>query len=280
MKKVILTSLFLLTFNLLTFAQSNINIRQVDFNNFTYKPYCGGEEPRNITVKNGEFLDEKQTEGYAERLYFKAFSVSYGDLNGDAKDEAFIMTLCNMGSESYLSEGFVYTLKDGKPALVTRIQGGDRAQGGLRSAKVEKGMFIVERYAVDETGSACCPEFVVTTNYKWNGREFVDVGIPARRELYPATPVSFENGKNSAIVNVNIPSGKFKRYFISGRVGQTLTVSTGAKNIAVRLVRGEADVNETERGFLAVLNDNTDFIIQIEDISGTNAEAVVKIEVK
>jgi len=278
MKKVILTSLFLLTFNLLTFAQSNI--RQVDFNNFTYKPYCAGEDTREVTVKNSEFLEEKQTEGYTERLYFKAFSVSYGDLNGDSKDEAFVMTLCNIGGEGYTSEGFVYTLKDGKPALVTRIQGGDRAQGGLRSAKVEKGMFIVERYAVDETGSACCPEFVVTTNYKWTGREFVEVGIPTRRDLYPATPVSFDKGKTAASLNVSIPSGKFKRYVVSGSVGQTLTVSTDAKNIAVRLVKGAADVNENERGFLAVLNDNTDFIVQIEDISGMNAEAVVKIEVK
>ena len=278
MKRVIIAVLFLLTFNLLTFAQSNI--RQVDFNNFTYKPYCAGEDTRDITVRNSEFLEEKDADGYTERLYFKAFSVSYGDLNGDAKDEAFVLTLCSMGSESYISEGFVYTIKDGKPVLVTRIQGGDRAQGGLRSAKVEKGMFVVERYAVDETGSACCPEFVITTTYKWTGREFVEVGIPARSELYKTTPISLENGKTSANLRVSLQSGKFKRYVVSGRVGQTLSVSTDAKNIAVRLVRGEADVNENERGFLAVLNDNGEFIIQIEDISGMNAEAVVKVEVK
>lgn len=277
MKKVILACLFLLTFNLLAFAQNNI--RQIDFNNFTYKPYCAGEDTREVTVKNSEFLEEKQLDGYTERLYFKTFSVSYGDLNGDAKDEAFVLTLCNMGTEGFISEGFIYTLKDGKPALVTRIQGGDRAQGGLRSVKVEKGMFVVEKYAVDETGGACCPEFIITTNYKWNGREFVEVGIPARRDLYPATPVSFA-GKTSANLNVSLQSGKFKRYLISGRVGQTLTVSTDAKNIAVRLVRGAADVNENERGFLAVLDDNTDFIVQVEDISGMNSDAVVKIELK
>lgn len=278
MKKVILSALFLLTFNLLIFAQNNI--RQVDFNNFTYKPYCASEDTREISVKNSEFFEEKEADGYTERLYFKAFSVSYGDLNGDAKDEAFVLTICSVGETSYISEGFVYTLKDGKPVLVTRIQGGDRAQGGLRSAKVEKGMFIVERYAVDETGSACCPEFVVTTTYKWIGREFVEVGIPARSELYKATPISLANGQTSVNLRVSVPSGKFKRYVISGRVGQTLAVSTDAKNIAVSLVRGAADVNENERGFLAVLNDNGEFIIQIEDISGMNAEASVKIEVK
>jgi hypothetical protein len=278
MKKVILASLFLLAFSLSAFAQSNI--RQVDFNNFTHKPFCAGEDTRDITVKNSEFSEEKQSGDLIERSYFKVFAVTYGDLNGDAKDEAFVLTLCNLGSEVYISEGFVYTLKNDKPVLMTRFQGGDRAQGGLRSAKVEKGMFVVERYSVDETGGACCPEFVVTTNYKWNGREFVEVGVPAKRELYPATPVSFEKGKTSANLNVNIPSGKFKRYVVSGRVGQTLTLSTDAKNIKVRLIRGEADVNENERGFLAVLNDNTDFIVQVEEIGGTNARATVKIEVK
>ena len=278
MKKVILTVSFLLTFGFSAFAQSGI--RQVDFNNFTYKPFCAGEDTRDITVKNSEFSEEKTTGDYIERLYFKAFAVSYGDLNGDAKEEAFVLTLCNLGGESYTSEGFVYTIKGDKPVLLTRFQGGDRAQGGLRSAKVEKGLFIVERYAVDESNNACCPEFVVTMNYKWNGREFVEVGIPQRRDLYPATPVTFEKGKTSAILNVSVEGGKFKRYLIKGSVGQILTVSTDARNIDVRLVRGAADVNENDRGFLAVLNDNSDFIIQIDNISGEQANAVVKVEIK
>ncbi|HEY0428309.1 MAG TPA: hypothetical protein VGC76_11045 [Pyrinomonadaceae bacterium] len=278
MKKVILTSLFLLTFNFLAYAQSSI--RQVDFNNFTYKPYCAAEDTRDITVKNSEFLEEKQTGDDVSRLYFKVFALSYGDFNGDGKDEAFALTYCNLGGEGYTSEGFVYTMKNDKPVLLARIQGGDRAQGGLRSAKVEKGMFVLERYAVDETGYACCPEFIVTTNYKWNGRELVEVGVPAKRDLYPSTPVTFEKDKNSVNLNVSIPSGKFKRYVVSGRVGQTLTISTDAKNVAVKLVRGAADVNETARGFLAVLNDNGEFIVQVQDISGSGAEAVVKIEIK
>lgn len=278
MKKVFFNVLFLLTLSAAAFAEGNI--RQVDFNNFTYKPYCSGEDTRDITVRNGEFIDEKTSGDYTERLYFKAFSVSYGDLNGDAKEEAFVLTLCNLGSEGYTSEGFVYTLKGDKPILMTRFQGGDRAQGGLRSAKVEKGMFVVERYSIDESNNVCCPEFVVATNYKWNGREFVEIGIPQRRELYPSTPVSFDKGKISAVLNVSVPNGKFKRYVVAGRVGQTLTVSTEAKNVSVRIVRGAADVNENERGFLAVLNDNSDFVIQIDNVGGIQTDALVKVELK
>ena len=278
MKKVVLASLFLLTFNLIAFSQNNI--RQIDFNNFTYKPYCAGEEPREITVRGGEFSEEKQSDDTVSQLYFKAFSISYGDLNGDAKDEAFVLTLCNVGSEGYISEGFVYTMKGDKPVLVTRFQGGDRAQGGLRSAKVEKGLFIVERYSIDESNNVCCPEFVVTTNYKWNGFEFVEVGVPVRGELYKPTPVSLDKGKNSAVVNVNLANGKFQRFLVKGLVGQTLTVSTVSKTVAFRMVRGTADVNENEKGFIAVLNDNGDFIIQVDNISGVETGAQIKIEVK
>lgn len=278
MQKVFLSGLILLIFNILALAQGDI--RRIDFNNFTYQPYCGGEEPRDVSIKNTEFSGEKQTEDSADRFYFKAFSISYGDLNGDGSDEAFVLTLCNAGTNNYLSEGFVYTLRNGKPVLMTRIEGGDRGHGGLRSVKLEKGIVVIERYAVDGTGDACCPEFIVSMNYKWNGREFVEVDVPTRREVYPLTRVSFENGKNSAVVNVNLKSAKFKRYVVAGRGGQTLTVSTDAKTVSMRLVRGEADANENEKGFIAILNDDGNFVIQIENISGADANAIVKIEVK
>jgi hypothetical protein len=278
MRKVFLSGFILLIFNILALAQGDI--RRIDFNNFTYAPYCGGEEPKEVTVKNAEFSGERQTEDSTDRFYFKAFSISYGDLNGDGNDEAFVLSLCSAGTNSYLSEGFVYTLRNGKPVLMTRIEGGDRGHGGLRSARVEKGIFVVERYAVDATGEACCPEFYISMNYKWNGREFVEVDMPTRREVYPSTPVSFEKGKTSATINVNLKNAKFKRYVVSGRGGQTLTVSTNSKTVSMKLVRGEADANENEKGFIAVLNDDGNFVIQIENISGADADAVVKIEVK
>lgn len=278
MKKVFLFGLILFVFNILALAQGDI--RRVDFNNFTHKPFCGGEEPRDVTVKSSEFSEQRETEDSTERSYFKVFSVSYGDLNADGKDEAFVLSLCNAGGDTFISEGFVYTLKDGKPVLMTRIEGGDRGHGGLRSAKLEKGIFIVERYAVDGTSDACCPEFFISMNYKWNGREFVEIDVPVRQEVYPSTPVSLENGKNSATLNVSFRNVKSKRYVVHARGGQTLTVSTDAKTVSMKLARGDAYVNENEKGFAAVLNDDGNFVIQIDNISGFDAEAVVKIEIK
>jgi hypothetical protein len=278
MKRIFLSGLIIFVFNVLALAQ--VDIRRIDFNNFTYQPYCSGEEPREITVKNGEFSEEKETEDLVQSSYFKVFAVSYGDLTGDGKDEAFVLSLCNLGSSSYISEGFVYTLRGSKPVLMTRIEGGDRGHGGLRSARIEKGIFVVERYAADGGGDPCCPEFFIAMNYKWNGREFVEVDIPVRREIYPSTPVSLENGKNYTIVNASIKSGKSQRYVINGRGGQNLTVSTDAKTVSMKLARGDAYVNENEKGFVAVLNDDGSFVIQIDNISGADTQAIVKIEVK
>jgi hypothetical protein len=278
MKKVILAVIFLLSLSALTFAQNNI--RQIDFNNFTYQTFCADEDLRQIPVKNSEFLQESQTEDNATRLYFKVFSVSHGDLNGDGKEEAFVMTLCNRGSETYLSEGFVFTLKNGKPMLVTRIEGGDRAHGGLRSAKIEKGIFIVERYAAGEANNVCCPEYIIETSYKWNGTELVTIGVSNPRELYPPTPVAFEKGKNTANLNVSLPIARAKRYSVKARAGQTLTISTNSKTLAVNLIRGAADLNETDRAFVAVMYENGEYVIQFENTGDANVEAVVKIEIK
>jgi hypothetical protein len=278
MKKAFLFNLIFLTFAITALAQSDI--RKIDFNNFTYAPFCGGEDAKQITVRNSEFSEEKQMDGYTERLFFKVFSVTNGDLNGDGRDEAFVLTLCNNGEASYFSEGFVFTLKNDKPVLLTRIEGGDRASGGLRSAKIEKGNLVVERYALGELENVCCPEFYIATSYKWNGKELMQTSISAPREVFPATPVSFEAGKNTAAIKVSLFSSKFQRFAVKARVGQFLSVSTSSKTVRLSLPRGAADVNQNQQGFVASLNENGEFIIQVENISGENTEAFIKIELR
>src|SRR5436309_759417 len=137
-------SLFLLIgiLALANFAgQGQTTIRNVDFKNFTYQPSCtdmeDGKKLEKITVKNGEFAREKQMEGYVDRFDFRIMAVTFGDLNGDKQDEAIILSNCNTGGTGQFTEGFVYTIKGGKPVLLARVPGGDRADGGLRSLTVE-----------------------------------------------------------------------------------------------------------------------------------------------
>src|SRR5258706_11104090 len=142
-------------------VHAQVDIHKVDFRNFTYRPYCVGDEPHKMTVKNGESIEDKQMDGYVDHTYFEIRGIKYGDLNADAKDEAIIITNCNTGGTGQFTEGFVYTIKAGKPILWARIPGGDRAYGGLRDARVENGLLVVESNDVGEESGACCPEFIV-----------------------------------------------------------------------------------------------------------------------
>lgn len=170
---LIIVSFFALTFT----ASAQGDIRSVDFKNFTYSALCIGEAAEEITVKNGEFAYEKKEDGYIDRFYFKVFGIEYGDLTGDQQDESVVLSVCNTGGTGNFTEGFVFSMRDGKPILIARIPGGDRAYGGLRTAKVVRGLLIVESNDVGELGGACCPEFVVTTRYRVSNGKLMKTGV-------------------------------------------------------------------------------------------------------
>ena len=157
------------------------NIRAVDFRNFTYNAQCISETPSDITVKDGEFSEEKQQDGYVDRFYFNVYDIAFGDLDRNPGDEAVVLTICNTGGTGNFSEGYIFSMKRGKPALVARIPGGDRAYGGLRRTRVENGLLVVESNDVGPEGGACCPQVIVTTTYRVSGGRIAKVGKAIRR---------------------------------------------------------------------------------------------------
>src|SRR6476469_8393849 len=165
------------------FAQNDIH--SIDFKNFTYSPFCAGDDPETLTVKNGEFSKETPQDGYVDRLYFNVSDIAYGDLNGDGRDEAIVLTVCNTGGTGNFSEGFVFTMKGAKATMTGRIPGGDRAYGGLRSSRVEKGLLLVDSNDPGKDGASCCPELILTTTYKLGGNKLTKVGKATSRDIYP-----------------------------------------------------------------------------------------------
>ncbi|HQU83526.1 MAG TPA: hypothetical protein PKY59_10390 [Pyrinomonadaceae bacterium] len=276
MKKILLLSVFIFVLNLMAFAQSDI--RKVDFQNFTYEPYCAGEETEKITVKNGEFSREKEMDGYTDRFYLKAFQTVYGDLTGDGKEEAVILTVCNTGGTGNFTEGFIYGMKGGKATLLTRIEGGDRAYGGLREARIENGILIVESNDVGEAGGACCPEFVVTSFYKLSGSELKETKKSDRRELYPSQRVTFPKGSSGTTLTVNVPAQELKRLVVGARAGQTLSVSINAKNASLRILE-DADVKDETTKLTAKLPKNGDYTIEVQNFEETEKEISVTIKI-
>jgi hypothetical protein len=254
-------------------------IRKIDFKNFTYEPECASEDVRKITVKNGEFSSEKQEEGYVDRFYFNVIAISYGDLNGDNSEEAIILTNCNTGGTGQFTEGFVYTLKDGKPALFSRIPGGDRAYGGLRAARVENGQLVVEANDVGPEGGACCPEFVVTTRYDVSSGKLKQIGKPDKRNLFPSQRVTFAKGTTGTTIDVKIPPQEGKRYVVGARAGQILDVSVNTDKASLRLLE-DAEITEDTNGFSATLPKSGDYTIEVTNYLTTAINVQINIRIR
>lgn len=301
MKRTFQIMLFItLAFIGFTFAQPNI--KDVDFDNFIYQPFCGNAQPQTITVKDGVFFEEKIVmlpvndvpskdsektiapipKKVVERKYFKPYETIYGDLNSDNINEAIVLTTCSNGGVESFTEGFIYGIKDGNAEMLVRIEGGDRALGGLRFIKIENGAVIVERSRPDFTGNACCTEFAETMRYNFVNGELNPVGEKTSVELYPPTRVKFADGENQTSINVAVERDEnIKRFIVSGKKGKTLNVSTSSPLATVRLYRGNvillnpkpvnknADITATDV-LSAKLRKTEDYIFEVSNLSKVN----------
>jgi len=278
-KKQISGVVFVLILLFVATVTAQSDIRKVDFKNFTYViGDLSGENKMKVTVKNGEFFRDKED----DKLYFSVQSVEYGDINGDGKDEAIVTTVYNSGGTGNFSDGFVFTIKNGKPMVLTGFEGGDRADGGLVSAKVSNGILVVERNSPGEFGGSCCPEFVETTRYKWNGKQLAQVGKAESRELYPALRISFVKGSSKSVFDVSIPKGEIKRFVVGARSGQSLRVSSNAKpakSVFYRLVRGDGDEKEIAGGMTVKLNKNGDYVLELSNNTEEDLSVSVSVEI-
>jgi hypothetical protein len=260
-------------------ATLNQDIRKVDFKNFTYEPDCAYDENKKITVKNAEYSYEKPADGYTDRFYFKVFEISYGDLNGDNSEEAVILTTCNTGGTGNFSEGFIYSLRDGKPVLYSKIPGGDRAEGGLRTARVDNGQLVVESNHPGETGGACCPEFILTTHYDASTGKLKPVGKIERRGVFPTERVKFAKGAIEATIKVKIAVDEGRRYIVGARAGQTLDVTVNNSKASVHLLE-DAETTESTNGFSAALPKNGDYTIEVSNSDDKPVDIVLTIKIR
>jgi hypothetical protein len=254
-------------------------IRKVDFKNFTYEPSCAYDDNKKITVKNGEYSYEKPADGYTDRFYFKAFEISYGDLNGDNSEEAIVLTECNTGGTGNFTEGFIYTLKDGKPALFAKIPGGDRADGGLRTARVDNGQLVVESNDPSETGGSCCPEFILTKHFDVSTGKLKQVGKVDRRGIFPTERVKFDKGSTGTTIRIKIPANEGHRYIVGARGGQTLDVSINTDKASVRLLE-DAQTTDVTNGFSATLPKDGNYTIEVSNYDDKPLDVVLNIKIR
>jgi hypothetical protein len=200
------------------------NIHDIDFKNFTYAdaPCAGEGEP--ITVKNGVYERDQED----DKVYFEIRGVVFGDLTGDGVDEAVVRTLCNTGGTGQFTDALVYTLRGGKPTVIGELGIGDRADGGLYDVRIRDGVLYADRFGHGEGSGACCPEYIETSAFRWNGKTFAETGKATQRAWvdyqFDDSPaphrVKFLRGSSAATLSGSTNNGE--SYLIGARAGQTL----------------------------------------------------------
>jgi hypothetical protein len=202
------------------------DIHAVDFRDFTYVPSCADFESQEpavpVRVTGGRF--EAAVGSDREGLSFSIYDVIYGDLTGDGHDEAIVQSVCSTGGSGRFDEGFVYALADGKPVLLGRIPGGDRAAGSVRCIRVEQGALQVDRIG-NASGAAAGLEFIDTEMWKVKDGRLAQIGKAVRRQVGSAEgakPIHFAKGASAGTV-AGTTSGT-DRYTLQARQGQTMTV--------------------------------------------------------
>ena len=173
------------------------DIHHIDFRNFTYdigKGSCADMLGKTVVqVRNGESEStnkEHPLDGASFFIYDSTvIPIIYGDLTGDKRDEAVVLTNC--GEMHPEEQAFIYTMKNGRAVLLTKLEEGDRAFGGIVigqqqcqdcrwGIKIQSGLLIVERMGGNY---ACCPEYIEKKVYRWDGRQLIQIGKAQRRKF-------------------------------------------------------------------------------------------------
>ena len=106
-----------------------------------------------------------------------SIETSFGDLTGDSIEEAAVLVSYYVGGTgaSGRNKVFVFVLKDDEVELLGTIEGGDRAFGGLRSAKIRNNRLEIQTFMTNGDECAVCYGGVEMNKYEYIANKFVKV---------------------------------------------------------------------------------------------------------
>src|SRR5208282_4490469 len=134
-----------------------------------------------IHVSKGEWTKE-DVGGFAIGKRASEWMVSYGDLKGDGRDAAVVVTSCQGPANFDYEEIFVFEMSAGSPRLLARLSPLDWGKGAdcsgsncpMLGFRVSNRQLAVSFGA---GGSHLCPEWTVTARFQWNGNRFLRSGL-------------------------------------------------------------------------------------------------------
>lgn len=144
-------------------TRSYSDIRQVDFRNFTYRVTGFLERPSDIRLRDGMYVEkDRGLVTYSVKLT----TVAYGDVTGDGEEDAAIVLTVSGGGSGFVTEGVVYTLRNGRAALLSNFEGGEGGHAdSIQNVHMANGRLGV--VYVNRAGNTH------SVDYRWDGQRFV-----------------------------------------------------------------------------------------------------------
>ncbi len=135
-----------------------------ELRNATYRGLEDTDGP--VTLKDGKWVGKPFLEGGASRPTVSLvgnFRLT-GDLDGDGCDEAVVLLSQDSGGSGSFYYLAVVARRDGKLENVATQAIGDRI--GLRDARIEKGLLMLQLVQAGPRDAACCPGQLVWRSWK------------------------------------------------------------------------------------------------------------------
>jgi hypothetical protein len=228
------------------------SIEQVDFRNFTF-PLSMCVEPMQVSVKDGTFKDEDILVNIDKEM------IIYTDLTADDRNEAIVPVFCGPSAANFNNaEIHVYTLRDGKPELLTKLH--DDIFAADYKRYYQDNMLFPSITHIDVSskkltvykladGSHACPENQVSFDYLWNGGSFALSGKPVKKPAIDCGHNTLDvTGMRASVIQVEKAREAFWRRFmnepaieIANTIGRELSGDPSAKSY--RLGNSKATVD-------------------------------------
>ncbi len=224
-------------------------IRNIDFGNFDYpvvedsgdaagRSFWPGEVPGQwrwtpVKLKSTVHLvsgrhDFTSPDGHSEG-YLTVCSITYGDLNGDGKDEAAVDLLRGTEGTANWHYLYVFTLANGSPKLLGTLVSGSRAYGGLVNVEIVRGILLLDFQDEDRRGGDCCSRGIIRVRYRFQEDRFTEQGHPEKDSIRSVTYPLFQP-KGPETVRQELIGGENEVFYTdaAGKDRQ-LTTSGGAE---------------------------------------------------
>jgi hypothetical protein len=164
------------------------DVHAVDFKNFSYRwqTRVGGvpsswrwlpqSQNSDIRLLDGVHRFQESGEPMLGSPYLMFWSVAFGDLTGDGRDEAAVDLIYSTGGTANWHYLYVYTTADGSPELLGILRSGSRADGGLVRATIQRRLLVLDFADTNRRMADCCSKGWVRVAYRWQDSHFAESG--------------------------------------------------------------------------------------------------------